>query len=113
MVLYQTQCAFTNAVLLLLFLLIHSGREAKVSQKSECNHCTSQEPHGEKERNGSLRCERKTPENHFRENPCSAVCCLCEVCSMCVCLPLVLCFARAPRENSVFTLMELPCINNT
>ena len=42
--------------------------------------------------------------------------CFCGGCSLCVFVYLLFCvllFYRAPRENSVFTLMGLPCINNT
>ncbi len=48
--------------------LIYSGCEAKDSQKSEINRCTSQEPNGDKERSFSFRCGRKTPENFSTES---------------------------------------------
>ena len=44
--------------------VFYSGYEAKDSQKSERNHCTSQEPKWREDKDGnfSFRCGRKTPE---------------------------------------------------
>ena len=54
-----------------LFHLIYSGCEAKDSQKSKLNHCTSQEPKWRANKEGTFgfRYRRKTTENLLSGKP--------------------------------------------
>ena len=54
-----------------LFHLTYSGCEARDSQKSKLNHCTSQEPNGEKtgKEVSGLDVEGKPQRIYYRENP--------------------------------------------
>ena len=60
-----------DPVCIYLTPFINTGCEANDSQKSKLNHCTSQEPHGEKTRNkvSAYMWEEKKHKNYFIENP--------------------------------------------
>ncbi len=69
---YEEMCIHVRVwVFSFSFHLLILVVKRKDSQKSELNHCTSQEPSGEKTRKevSVLDVGGKTPENYSRENP--------------------------------------------